>query len=247
MTGPGRWPRHALITGASRGLGLELSTLLAQAGTRLIVTARGDTALTAAAQKLRQHGADVTAVAGDVADEQHHADLAQVAGDRLDLLVHNASSLGPSPLPRLVDVDTDTLAGVWRTNVAGPLALTRTLLPALTAGRGLLVHVGSDAAHGGWPGWGVYGASKAAIELAARTLAAEVPELVPVVVDPGDLRTDMHQAAFPGQDISDRPLPEATRPFWHWLLAQEDDAIRGRRFEAQGAVWSTGEAAGSTS
>jgi len=239
VTGPRRWPRHALITGASRGLGLELATLLAEAGTRLIVTARGESALSAAAQTLRAHGAHVTAVAGDVADAGHHARLAEVVGDRLDLLVHNASALGPSPLPHLLDVETEASQRVWRTNVAGPLALTRTLRPALTAGRGLLIHLGSDAAHGGWPGWGVYGASKAAFELAGRTLAAEAPELVPVVVDPGDLRTDMHQAAFPGEDISDRPLPEVTRPFWHWLLAQEDDAIRGRRFEAQGAVWAT--------
>ena len=247
MAGPDRWPRTALITGASRGLGLELATLLAQAGTRLIVTARGDADLDAAALRLRRHGADVTPVAGDVADAEHHVRLAEAAGDRLDLLVHNASALGPSPLPHLLDVDTETLERVWRTNVAGPLALTRTVLPALAAGRGLLVHVGSDAAHGGWPGWGVYGASKAAFELAGRTLAAEAPELVPVIVDPGDLRTDMHQAAFPGEDISDRPLPEVTRPFWHWLLAQDDDAIRGRRFEAQGAVWATSEPVGAGS
>lgn len=247
MTAPGRWPRHALITGASRGLGLELATLLAEAGTRLIVTARGDAALNAAAQRLRRHGADVTAIAGDVADVAHHVRLAEVAGDRLDLLVHNASALGPSPLPHLLEVETETLERVWRTNVAGPLALTRTLRPALTAGRGLLVHLGSDAAHGGWPGWGVYGAAKAAFELAARTLAAEAPELVPVIVDPGDLRTDMHQAAFPDEDISDRPLPEITRPFWHWLMAQEDAAIRGRRFEAQGAVWATTEPVGAGS
>lgn len=241
MSGPRTWPRTAVVTGASRGLGEELATLLAQAGTRLILTARGGDALGSVADRLRRAGGDVTAVVGDVADAAHRARVAGAVeatlDGRLDLLVHNASALGPSPLPHLLDVEPEVLEQVFRVNVAAPLALTRAVRPALEAGDGRLVHVSSDAAHGGWPGWGAYGMSKLAFELAARTLAEEAPALAPVIVDPGDLRTEMHQAAFPGEDISDRPLPEATRPFWHWLLAQEPVAVRGRRFAAQGEAW----------
>ena len=235
--------RTVLITGASRGLGAMLAWLGAADGAHLIVTARGAEALHARADALRAHGARVTAVAGDVADPAHRARLADAAGERLDVLVHNASTLGPSPLPRLLDVDAATLHAVLDTNLVAPLALTRALRPALAAGDGLVVHVSSDAARGGYAGWGAYGASKAALELAARTLAAEEPQLAPVLVDPGDLRTAMHQAAYPDEDISDRPLPEATAPFWRWLFAQEPAAVRGRRFEAQADVWDTAPAA----
>lgn len=231
------WPATAVVTGASRGLGAELAALLAEAGTDLVVTARGGDALDRVAADLRRHGVRVTPVAGDVADPRHRAAVVEAAGPRLDLLVHNASTLGPSPLPRLLDVPAATLDGVMRTNLSAPLALTAALETPLRAGRGWVVHVSSDAAHGAWPGWGVYGASKLAFEATARTLAAEEPELTPVIVDPGDLRTAMHQAAFPGEDISDRPLPEATRPFWQWLLAQEPASVRGRRFAAQSEVW----------
>jgi NAD(P)-dependent dehydrogenase (short-subunit alcohol dehydrogenase family) len=231
------WPATAVVTGASRGLGAEVAGLLAEAGTDLVVTARGGDALARVAERLRRHGGRVAAIAGDVADPRHRAAVAEAAGDRLDLLVHNASTLGPSPLPRLLDVAPATFEAVMRTNLTAPLALTAALRGALHAGRGWVVHLSSDAAHGGWPGWGAYGASKVAFELAARTLAAEEPELAPVIVDPGDLRTAMHQAAFPGEDISDRPPPEVTRPFWHWLLAQEPSAVRGRRYAAQGEAW----------
>lgn len=231
------WPRTALVTGASRGLGLEVAGLLAESGSRLIVTARGREALETSVERLRAGGADVTAVPGDVADPDHRAELARAVGDRLDVLVHNASSLGPSPLPALLEVEPATLEAVFRVNVVAPLALTRILRTPLEAGDGRVVHVSSDAAHGGWPGWGVYGMSKLAFELAAHTLAAEAPKLAPLIVDPGDLRTAMHQAAFPDDDISDRPLPEVTRPFWHWLFAQDPTSVRGRRYSAQSDVW----------
>lgn len=248
MKGLRTWPRTAIVTGASRGLGEELGSLLARAGTRLILTARGDEALAAVADRLRRDGGDVATVPGDVADAAHRARVAAAVeatfDARLDLLVHNASSLGPSPLPHLLDVEPEVLEQVFRVNVAAPLALTRALRPALEAGDGRLVHVSSDAAHGAWPGWGAYGMTKLAFELAARTLAEEAPALAPVIVDPGDLRTVMHQAAFPGEDISDRPLPEVTGPFWHWLLAQDPAAVRGRRFAAQGEAWELAGAEG---
>ena len=234
-----RWPRSAVVTGASRGLGAELAALLAENGTRLIVTARGRDALEATVERLRATGADVTAVHGDVADPAHRSAVARLVGGRLDLLVHNASALGPSPLPPLLEVEPATIESVFRVNVVAPLALTQVVRAALEAGDGRVVHVSSDAAHGGWPGWGVYGMSKLAFEHAAHTVTAEAPALAPVIVDPGDLRTAMHQAAFPGEDIADRPLPEVTRPFWHWLFAQEPAAVRGRRLSAQADVWET--------
>jgi NAD(P)-dependent dehydrogenase (short-subunit alcohol dehydrogenase family) len=247
-SGPRTWPRTAVVTGASRGLGEELATLLAQSGTRLILTARGGDALDSVADRLRRDGGDVAAVPGDVADAGHRARVADAVRDgfdgRLDLLVHNASALGPSPLPHLLDVEPEVLERLFRVNVAAPLALSRALRSSLEAGDGRLVHVSSDAAHGGWPGWGPYGMTKLAFELAARTLAEEAPALAPVIVDPGDLRTAMHQAAFPGEDISDRPLPEVTRPFWHWLLAQDPAAVRGRRFAAQGEAWELADVEG---
>lgn len=235
--------RRILVTGASRGLGAMLAGRLADDGAELVLTARGGGALDEVAHALRSRGARVTAVAGDVADEEHRRQLVHAVGSRLDVLVHNASTLGPSPLPPLLTVDPGVVRRVMEINLVAPLALTRALRPALTAGDGLVIHVSSDAAHGAYAGWGVYGMSKIALELAARTLAAEEPDLVPVIVDPGDLRTDMHQAAFPGEDIRDRPLPEVTAPFWRWLLERPATEIRGRRFAAQSDVWASPGAA----
>ena len=233
--------RVALITGASRGLGLALAGFLAAQGYDLVLDARGAEALEAAARDLRRRGGRIIGVAGDVADPDHCGRLvaeAEALG-RLDLLVNNASELGPTPLPPMAQHPLEALERVLRTNVAAPVGLIQAALPLLQRSRGLVVNVSSDAALGGYPGWGGYGASKAALDLISLTLANELKEsgVAVVSVDPGDMRTAMHQAAFPGEDISDRPLPEATLPFWAWLLGQDRAAVNGRRFRAQAEVW----------
>lgn len=233
--------RVALITGASRGLGRVLAGFLAKQGTALVIDARGEAELREAADELRAYNPAVVAIRGDVRDARHRARLLKAAGDwgRIDILVNNASDLGETPLPPLVEADRDRFLRVLDTNVLAPLALVREALPLLTRAHGLVVDITSDAAVGGYPGWGVYGASKAALDLVTRTLAAELKErgVGVVSVDPGDMRTRMHQDAFPGDDISDRPLPDVTVPFWAWLLSQEPMAVTGGRYRAQAAVW----------
>ncbi len=232
-------PKVALITGSSRGLGLTLADFLAAQGYALVVTARHEGALAEAAESLRRYGNPVTAVAGDVTDAAHRRTLVRAAEalGGLDLLVNNASNLGPSPLPGLTDYPLEPLTQLYNTNVVAPLALVQEALPLLKAKGGLVVNVSSDAATGAYPGWGGYGASKAALDLVTRTLAAEVAEVGFVSVDPGDMRTSMQQAAFPGEDISDRPLPDVTLPFWAWLLGQPPLSVSGQRFSAQGERW----------
>jgi NAD(P)-dependent dehydrogenase (short-subunit alcohol dehydrogenase family) len=231
----------ALITGASRGLGKTLAQFLAAQGTDLILTARGSDALDATVRDFSGFGRQTIALAGDVADAGHRHALAEAAGKlgRLDLLVNNASILGPSPLPTLTDYPLESLEQVIEVNLLAPLGLVQATLPLLKRSQGLVVNISSDAAVGGYPGWGGYGASKAALDLASLTLANELEEsgVAVVSVDPGDMRTQMHQEAFPGEDISDRPLPGATLPFWAWLLGQEHRAINGRRFKAQADIW----------
>jgi NAD(P)-dependent dehydrogenase (short-subunit alcohol dehydrogenase family) len=233
--------RVALITGASRGLGATLAAFLAGQGTDLVLTARNGAALDATARALFHYGTRVVALASDVSDDWHRYRLLDAARGlgRLDLLVNNASELGPSPLPPLADYPLEALERVLEVNVLAPLALVQTTLPLLEESGGLVVNVSSDAAQGGYPGWGGYGASKAALDLLSVTLANELGErgVAVVSMDPGDMRTRMHQAAFPGEDISDRPLPEVTVPFWAWLLGRERAAINGRRFRAQADVW----------
>ncbi|MEJ2291879.1 MAG: SDR family NAD(P)-dependent oxidoreductase [Deinococcales bacterium] len=226
----------AVVTGASRGLGLTLARFLAGAGHALVLTARGGDDLEQAASTIGGEG-PVHVVAGSVTDPAHRAAVARAVGPRLDLLVHNASALGPSPLPALAEAALDDVREVFETNVVAPLALTQALLPALARAGGTVVALSSDAAHGGYPGWGVYGSSKAALELLTRTLAAELDAVGAVIVDPGDMRTAMHQQAFPGEDIGDRPPPEVTLPFWAWLLGQRREDVHGRRFEAQAEAW----------
>jgi NAD(P)-dependent dehydrogenase (short-subunit alcohol dehydrogenase family) len=155
------------------------------------------------------------------------------------LLVNNASELGASPLPALTEYPLDVLRRVFEINVVAPVALVRSCLPFLKSSGGLVVNITSDAARGGYPGWGGYGSSKAALELVSKTMANELRDagVGVVAVDPGDLRTQMHQDAFPGQDISDRPLPEVTLPFWAWLQGQDPLRVTGQRFEAQAAIW----------
>ena len=194
-----------------------------------------------AVKRLQATGASISAMPGDVTQDRHRRDLADAVRriGRLDLLINNASELGASPFPALVDYPLNVLRTVLEVNVVAPLALIRACLPVLKKSLGLVVNITSDAARGGYPGWGAYGSSKAALELLSKTLANELRDVgVGVVaVDPGDLRTQMHQDAFPGQDISDRPLPEVTLPFWAWLEGQDPLRVTGQRFEAQGSVW----------
>jgi NAD(P)-dependent dehydrogenase (short-subunit alcohol dehydrogenase family) len=216
-----------IITGASRGLGLALARVLARDGWRLVVDARGASELELAARELGRLG-DVVALAGDVSDPWHRAALAEAAGDRLDLLVNNASLLGPSPQPALGVYPLDELEHVYRVNVLSPLALVQLALPRLGDGA-RVINVTSDAAIEPYPGWGGYGSAKAALEQLTAVLAAEHPELRVYAVDPGDMRTRMHQEAFPGQDISDRPPPEDSVP---GLLALVDGALPSGRYRA---------------
>jgi NAD(P)-dependent dehydrogenase (short-subunit alcohol dehydrogenase family) len=200
----------AIITGASRGLGLALSRALARDGYALVVDARGASDLKRVAREL---GAitEVAAIPGDVADDWHRQALLSAAGDTVDLLVNNASVLGPSPLPALADYPIDRLEHVYAVNVLGPLALAQILLPRLPDG-GRIINVTSDAAVVPYERWGGYGSSKAALEQLTAVLAAEHPSLRIYAVDPGDMRTELHQQAFPGEDISDRSLPEVSVP-----------------------------------
>src|SRR3954447_7651662 len=201
---------NAIITGASRGLGLALARTLAADGWRLTIDARGATDLERAARELGR-STEVVAIAGDLADAEHRRALAHAAGEAVDVLVNNASVLGPSPQPALADYPLDVLEDVYRVNVLAPLALSQLVLPHLTPG-GIIINISSDAAAEAYPGWGGYGSSKAALDHVSATLAAENPGLRVYAVDPGDMRTRMHQEAFPGEDTSARPLPGAWVP-----------------------------------
>ena len=233
--------RVSLITGASRGLGKTLAHFLAAQGHDLILTARGTAALHNIAAELTHFGGQVIVLPGDVADAAHRQRLAEAVHTlgRLDLLVNNASWLGPSPQPMLVNYGLETLEQVLAVNLLAPLGLIQATLPWLQVAQGLVINISSDAAVGGYAGWGGYGASKAALDLMSRTLAGELQSsgIAVVSVDPGDMRTQMHHAAFPDEDISDRPLPEATLPFWAWLLGQKPMILSGERFQAQAERW----------
>ena len=217
------------MTGASRGLGLALARALAERGWRLVLDARGATDLEAVADELSAR-TDVVAVLGDVGDEEHRRGLIDaVGGGRLDLLVNNASLLGPSPQPSLAEYDLDVLRAVYDVNVFGPLRLTQLALPLLRASAGHIINVTSDAAVEGYEGWGGYGSSKAAFEQWSRVLAAEEPAVRVWWVDPGDMNTRMHQEAYPGEDISDRPPPGESVP---GLLALAEGDLPSGRYRA---------------
>jgi NAD(P)-dependent dehydrogenase (short-subunit alcohol dehydrogenase family) len=200
----------AIITGASRGLGRALARTLAEDGWRLVLNARGAEDLERTVASLAA-GADVTAIPGDVADDWHREALVAEAGDQLDLLVNNASVLGPSPQPSLAAYPLAVLERVYAVNVLAPLALIQAALPLMDRGACIL-NLTSDAAVEPYVGWGGYGSSKAALDQLTAILAAEHPALRVYAVDPGDMRTRMHQEAFPGEDISDRPPPEESVP-----------------------------------
>jgi NAD(P)-dependent dehydrogenase (short-subunit alcohol dehydrogenase family) len=223
--------RTALITGASRGLGRALARALSERGWRLVIDARGVTELEAVADELRDR-TDVVAIPGEVSDETHRRALIEAAsGGRLDLLVNNASLLGPSPQPTLADYDLDTLARVYDVNVFAPLRLTQLALPLLRASAGHIINITSDAAVEGYEGWGGYGSSKAAFEQWSRVLAAEEPAVRVWWVDPGDMNTRMHQEAFPGEDISDRQPPESVVPALLQLIDRDPPSGRYRAAE----------------
>ncbi len=209
----------AIITGASRGLGLAVARSLAAQRWDLVVDARDADALASAAASLAPTGI-VRAVAGDVTVDSHRRDLVDAAVDLggIDLLVNNASALGPSPQPRLADYPLAGLALVYEVNTLAPVALTQLALPHLRASHGVVVNVTSDAAIEAYEGWGGYGSSKAALEQIGNVLAAEEPLVRIYTFDPGDMRTQMHQEAFPGEDISDRPEPETVVPALSRLL-----------------------------
>jgi len=221
----------AIVTGASRGFGRAVAFALAERGWALVLDARGDAALRATAATLP---ADRTvAIAGDVGDAGHRAELVRAAErlGGLDLLLNNASELGPSPLPELARYPLDKLVRLYATNVFAPLALIRAALPLLVARKGTIVNVSSDAGAEAYAGWGGYGSSKAALDHLSKVLAVEQPALRVYAFDPGDMRTEMHQRAFPGEDISDRPEPETVVPALLRLLDERPASGRRRASE----------------
>ena len=220
----------AVVTGASQGLGFELALALGRDGWALVIDARRADRLDVAAERLARV-TDVRAVTGDITDPAHRAALARAAAElgTVHLVVNNASTLGASPLPTLSDIDPDVLRRVFDVNVVAPLALIQTLDGQLDRDA-TVVNITSDAAIEPYETWGGYGASKAALEHASRVLAAERPDLRVLVVDPGDMRTEMHQDAFPGEDISDRPEPEESVP---GIVALLDRAEPSGRYEAR--------------
>ncbi len=224
--------KKALVTGASRGLGRALSAGLAAAGYALVIDARDGQALARAASGIRASapGAEVTALAGDITDPAHRAALREAAGE-IDLLVNNAGTLGAAPLPALADYPVGELRAAFEANVIAPIALIQLFLPVLRERGGAVLNVTSDAGVEPYAGWGGYGAAKAALEQASNVLAAEENAVRIWWVDPGDLRTDMHQAAFPGEDISDRPLPASVVPAFVRLVTERPPSGRYRAAE----------------
>jgi NAD(P)-dependent dehydrogenase (short-subunit alcohol dehydrogenase family) len=223
----------ALVTGASRGLGLALAAGLAREGYSLIIDARDPATLEHAVVSIQEVSSldkAVIGIPGDVTSPAHR-DALRAAADELgglDLLVNNAGTLGAAPLPALADYPIGALRAAFEVNVLAPVALTQLMLPVLRERGGAVLNVTSDAAVEAYSGWGGYGAAKAALEQASNVLAAEEPMVRVWWIDPGDIRTDMHQRAFPGEDISDRPLPAAVVPGFLRLVAERMPSGRYR-------------------
>lgn len=225
--------RTAIITGASQGLGLALARELAARGWRLVIDARTEPDLERATDELATK-TDVHAIPGDVADPEHRQALVAAAGDRIDLLVNNASLLGPSPQPALAAYPLTEFERVLQVNLIAPLALIQLALPRMSGG--CVINVTSDASVEPYPGWGGYGASKAALDQLTAVLGAEHPDLRVYAVDPGDMRTRMHQEAFPDEDISDRPPPEKSVP---GLIALIEGTLPSGRYQARELLGAT--------
>ncbi len=222
--------RTAIVTGGSRGLGLALVRSLAAAGWHVVTDGRDPVALGATAGGI----SGVVAIPGDVTDPGHRAALIAAVGGPIDLLVNNAGGLGPSPLPALADYPLGALADLFAVNVVAPIGLIQAALPHLAPGA-VIVDITSDASVEAYEGWGGYGATKAALDHAGRVLAAERPDLRVLSIDPGDMRTQMHQDAFPGEDISDRPPPEDSVPAILALVAGAEPSGRYRASEVVAA------------
>lgn len=220
---------QAIITGASRGLGLALARALAQRGWGLVIDARGAADLERVARELGET-TEVTAIPGDVSDEWHRGALVAVADRQVDLLVNNASVLGPSPRPQLAEYPLDSLEHVYAVNALAPIALAQLVLPRMPDGAAI-INITSDAAVEPYAGWGGYGSSKAALEHLTRILASEQPALRVYSLDPGDMRTQLHQEAFPGEDISDRLAPEDSVPGLLALIERRPPSGRYRAHE----------------
>ena len=231
----------AIVTGASRGLGQALAEGLAREGWSLVIDGRDAHALDAAAARLEPllaAGSTYRALAGDITDPAHRRDLAAAAAELggLDLLINNAGTLGASPLPSLGDYPLDELRVAFEVNVVAPLGVTQAALPLLLdSPRPRVLNVTSDAAVEAYEGWGGYGAGKAALDHISRVFAVEYPTVSVWAVDPGDLRTAMHQAAFPGEDISDRPEPVSVVPAFLALILSDRPSGRYRASELVGA------------
>jgi len=222
--------RTAIVTGGSRGLGLALVRSLAAAGWHVVTDGRDAVALGATAGGIP----GVVAIPGDIIDAGHRAALVAAAGGSVDLLVNNAGGLGPSPLPALADYPLGALADLFAVNVVAPIGLIQMALPHLAPGA-VVVDITSDASVEPYEGWGGYGATKAALDHAGRVLAAERPDLRVLTIDPGDMRTQMHQDAFPGEDISDRPPPEDSVPAILALVEGDEPSGRYRASEVVAA------------
>ncbi|HEU5368885.1 MAG TPA: SDR family oxidoreductase [Ktedonobacterales bacterium] len=229
-----------LITGSSKGLGHALAHAYAGAGARVVINARGAAALEATRQELEAKQAQVLSIPADATQPGEIARLVEQAVarfGRIDVLINNAGILGPSPRPNMADFRADDLAEIFRANVIGPVLMTQAVLPQmLERQRGLIINVTSDAGQTGYPGWGGYGAAKAALELITESWAAELEGTGVRInaVNPGDLQTEMHQSAFPGEDISDRLDPFSVTDLFVWLASDEAANVTGQRFDAPG-------------
>lgn len=227
-----------LITGSSKGLGRALAHAYVDAGARVVINARGADALEATQRALEDKGGQVLAVVADATQTGEIARLVQAARERfgrIDVLINNAGILGPSPRPNMADFLAADLAEIFRANVIGPVQVTQAVLPQMLAqGSGTIINVTSDAGQTGFPGWGGYGAAKAALELITESWAAELEGTGVRVnaVNPGDLQTEMHQLAFPGEDISDRLDPFTVTDIFIWLASDAAKNISGQRFDA---------------